>query len=53
VVEPGSGALPACGCTCEAAEAMGIEGCGVARLAAYTCSPIFPGGCSQGFSCKP
>jgi hypothetical protein len=53
VVEPGSGALPACGCACGAAEAMGIEGCGVAGLAAYTCSPIFPGGCSQGFSCKP
>ena len=52
VVEPGSGALPACGCACGAAEAMGIEGCGVAGLAAYTCTPVFPGGCSQGFTCK-
>jgi hypothetical protein len=53
VAEPGSGELPACECACGAAEAMGIEGCGVTGLAAYTCSPIFPGGCSQGFSCKP
>ena len=53
VVEAGSGELPHPHCTCEAAEALGIEGCGVAALAAYTCTPIYPSGCSQGFTCTP
>lgn len=53
VQEPNAGGDLVCPCDCEAAEARGREGCGDARLAAFTCTPaFFPGGCSLGYSCR-
>lgn len=48
----GSGTIPDCGCACEAADALGREGCGQDGLAAFTCTPFYSGGCSLGFTCK-
>jgi hypothetical protein len=45
-------ARESCGCECEDAESLGIDACGGDGLAAFTCTPIFPDGCSVSYTCK-
>jgi hypothetical protein len=47
-----TGDVPPCPCECGPAEETGREACGQAELAAFTCTPMTGGACSESSTCK-